>query len=113
IRHECGVGPKKTDNTWYDNDTMEEALRLAGVRRPVGEVASIPATKETAGAAVTGGVGLTQVADGLTQVVDAVHKADAHLSSGSVVRVVIGLLLIGAAAFIAYSQIKRQQSGQL
>lgn len=111
IYHENGRGPLMTANTWYDSATVDEGLRLAGVRKE--QTSKVPVTKETIGATATGGVGIAQIAEALPAVAQAVDKADGHLSSGSVVRVVIGLVLIGIAAFIAYSQIKRHEAGQL
>ena len=58
IRHENGKGPLRTDNTWYNIDVIDEGLRRAGVVKPVKTTASIPVTKETAGATVTAGIGL-------------------------------------------------------
>lgn len=110
IRHENGPGPLKTANTWYDDATIEEALRLAGVRPEKG---AVPVTKETIAATATGGVGVAQIADVLPQVSAAITGADSHLSSGSVVRIAIGLLTIGIAVFIAYSQVKKHKAGVL
>lgn len=113
IRHENGIGPEKTANTWYDSATIDEGLHMAGVRKPTKEAGPVPVTKETIGATATGGVGVTQIAEGLPQVADAITQADSHLSSGSVVRVIVGLVLVGIAVFIAYSQIDRHKQGQL
>ncbi|HLR78399.1 MAG TPA: hypothetical protein VK062_05040, partial [Burkholderiaceae bacterium] len=101
IRHENGSGPRKSVNSWYDQDTIDEGLRMAGVRKPVRHATKVPVTKETAGAAATGGVGASQIAEGLPAVADAITQADGHLSSGSVVRVIIGVVLVGIAVFIA------------
>lgn len=113
IRHENGVGPLKNENTWYDSDTIDEGLRLAGVRPPGRDAGPVPVTRETIGATATGGVGVAQIAEGLPAVADAITQADGHLSSGSVARVIIGVALVGIAAFIAYSQVKRHKAGQL
>lgn len=113
IRHENGKGPLNNANTWYTDDVIDEGLRLAGVKKPVSEVAKVPVTKETVAAATTGAVGVAEVADALPGVVKAVESAEGHLSSGSSIRLVIGFILIAAAAFIAYSQIKRNKSGTL
>lgn len=110
IRHENGAGPLKTANTWYDDATIDEALRMAGVRPEQGKM---PVTKETIAATATGGVGVAQIADVLPQVSAAITGADSHLSSGSVVRIAIGLLTIGIAVFIAYSQVKKHKAGVL
>lgn len=113
IRHENGQGPLHTPNTWYDAATIDEGLRLAGVRKPVKEAAAMPVTKETVGATATGALGAAQIAEVLPDVSNAITSADDHLSSGSIVRVVIGLVTIGIAVFIAYSQVKKHKSGAL
>lgn len=110
IRHENGKGPLNNINTWYDRATIDEGLRLAGVRKPTIEVGSVPVTPETAGAAATGGLGISQIAEGLPAVADAISQADGHLASGSIVRITLGLVLVGIAAFIAYAQIKKHKS---
>lgn len=105
IRHENGAGPLRSASTWYDTETINEGLRLAGVRPPAiqGSV-----TKETIGATVTGAVGVGELADAVPAVVEAIKGAEGHLSSGSVVRVVIGVVLVAAALLVAYSHIKRR-----
>lgn len=113
IRHENGKGPLSTANTWYDDATIDEGLRLAGVRAPVQTAAKVPVTKETVGASATGAVGVLEVADALPAVVAAVKNSEDHLSSGQVVRVLIGLFLVAAAVFIAYGQVKKHKAGVL
>lgn len=111
IRHENGVGPLKNLNEWYDDATIEEALRMAGVRK-AGD-GKVPMTKETIGATAAGVSGVGQLVEVMPQVTEAITKADAHLSSGSWVRISLGLVTIGIAVFIAYSQVKRKQTGEL
>lgn len=111
IKHENGVGPLKTANTWYSEDAIDEGLRLAGVRPE--SAGKVPVTKETVGASATGAVGVVEIADALPSVVAAINGADDHLSSGQVVRVVIGLVLVAAAVVVAYGQIKKHQAGAL
>lgn len=110
IRHENGRGPLKTANTWYDAATIDEGLRLAGVRP---EPSKIPVTKETVGASATGAVGIVEIAEVLPAIVSAIKGSEDHLSSGQVVRIVIGLVLVAAAVVIAYGQIKKHQAGAL
>ncbi|MFT0547511.1 hypothetical protein ACMHYO_14410 [Allopusillimonas ginsengisoli] len=110
IRHENGKGPLSNANTWYDSPTLDEGLRLAGVRP---EKAAVPVTKETIGATATGAVGVAQIADVLPAVSDALTRSEDHLSSGSIVRIVLGVATIAFAVFIAYSQVKKHQSGAL
>lgn len=110
IHHENGQGPLGTANSWYDQATIDEGLRLAGVRSDPGKV---PVTKETIGATATGALGAAQIADVLPQVTAAITGADSHLSSGSVVRIVIGVLTIGIAIFIAWGQLQKHKAGVL
>ena len=110
IRHENGRGPLSSASTWYDAATVDEGLRLAGVRP---EPAKVPVTKETVGATATGAVGVAQIADALPAISSALDKSESHLSSGSIVRIVLGLITIGIAVFIAYSQVKKHKAGAL
>ncbi|MDU7607059.1 MAG: choline BCCT transporter BetT [Escherichia coli] len=91
IRHENGRGPLKTLNTWYAAEVIEEGLRRAGVVKPVKTVKAVPVTKETAGATVTAGIGLAQLADVMPQVSAAMDKAQGHISSGDTVRIIFGI----------------------
>lgn len=111
IRHENGPGGTfKNANNWYSDATIDEALKLAGVRKEAGKV---PVTKETIGATAAGATGVGQLVEVMPAVSDALTKADSHLSSGSWVRITLGLVTIGVAVFIAYSQVKRKQAGEL
>lgn len=111
IRHENGRGPLKTANTWYGNDVIDEALHLAGITKPAPVVAKLPVTRETVAATGVGGVGVAQIAEVAPAVLSAIENSDDHLSSGSIVRIVVAVLTIGLAAFIAWSQIKKHQAG--
>jgi len=111
IRHENGRGPKTTINTWYDDATIKTGLQRAGVVKPHSEIASVPVTRETIGATATATLGAAQVADVLPQVMVAIESSQERLSSGSIVQLVMGVLTIGMAVFIAYSQVKKHQAG--
>lgn len=111
IKHENGVGPLKTANTWYDAATIDEGLRLAGVRPE--STGKVPVTKETVGASATGAVGVVEIAEVLPAVVSAIKSSEDHLSSGQVARIVIGLVLVAAAVVVAYGQVKKHKSGVL
>ena len=111
IRHENGRGPLKTLNTWYAAEVIEEGLRRAGVVKPVKTVKAVPVTKETAGATVTAGIGLAQLADVMPQVSAAMDKAQGHISSGDTVRIIFGIATIVVAGFIAWSQVRKHQKG--
>jgi hypothetical protein len=111
IRHECGKGPMRTANTWYANDVIEVALQRAGVVREAAAVAAVPVTKETIGATTTGLVGMAQIGEVMPSVIAAVEKADSHISSGSMVRIGFGLLLIAVSVYIAWSQVRKYRDG--
>jgi hypothetical protein len=111
IRHENGKGPKSTVNTWYDRATIDTGLQRAGVVKRSAEVGKVPVTKETVAASGTAVVGAAQIADVAPQVITALDSQQDHLSSGSILRMVIGVMTIGLAVFIAYSQVKKHQAG--
>lgn len=111
IRHENGRGPKTTVNSWYDEATIKTGLQRAGVVKPHAEVAAVPVTKETIGATATATLGAAQVVDVMPQVIAAIESSQDRLSSGSMVQLVIGVLTVGMAVFIAYSQVKKHQAG--
>lgn len=115
IHHENGTGGKKTPNTWYDDATIDEGLRLAGVVQEAATVPAtkVPVTKETVGATVLGGTGLGQLADVAPTVVQALDKAETHLTSGQLMRVVFGIVTVAIAVFIAYSQWQKNRRGVL
>ena len=111
IRHENGRGPKTTLNTWYDRATVDAGLQKAGIVKPASAVAAVPVTKETVAATGTAGLGVAQIADVAPQIISAVQTQEDHLSSGSILRITIGVLTIGVAIYIAYSQVKKHQNG--
>ena len=111
IRHENGRGPLTTANTWYDDATIDTALQRAGVVKPAAVVAAVPVTKETVAATGTAAVGGAQIADVAPQIVSAFNSQQEHLTSGNWVSVIIGVITIGFALVIAYSQIKKHQHG--
>ncbi|WP_417251073.1 hypothetical protein [Castellaniella sp.] len=113
IRHENGRGSLATPNTWYDNQTIDKGLALAGIEPPKKAAGPIPVTRETIGATATGGMGIAQIADVLPQVSEAINQANGHLASGSAVRMGIGITLVAIAIFIAWAQIRRHQAGTL
>ncbi len=113
IRHENGRGVMSTPNTWYDQQTVDKGLALAGIEPPKRAAGPIPVTRETIGATATGGMGIAQITDVLPQVSDAITQANGHLTSGSAVRMGIGVTLVAIAIFIAWAQIRRHQAGTL
>lgn len=113
IRHENGRGGQATPDTWYDSQTIDKGLSLAGIELPKKTAGPVPVTRETIGATATGGMGVAQIADVLPQVSDAIDQANGHLSSGSAVRMGIGIALVAIAIFIAWAQVRRHQAGTL
>ena len=111
IRHENGKGPLKTTNTWYDDATVKAGLQRAGIVQKSSTVVAVPVTKETVAASGTAALGTAQIADVAPQIMAAVTSSEDHLSSGSIVRIVIGVLTIALAGYIAYSQVKKHQTG--
>jgi hypothetical protein len=111
IRHENGAGPMKTENTWYDAATIDTGLQRAGVVKTAPVVAKVPVTKETVAATGTAGLGVGQLADVAPQIATALGSQQDHLSSGSWVRIMLGVATIGLAAYIAWSQVKKHQNG--
>lgn len=113
IRHENTKGPLNTANTWYDAETIDKGLALAGVEPPKRAAGPVPVTRETVGATATAGVGISQLAEAAPAVVDAITRQQDSLSSGQISRVVVGLVLVGLAVFIAWSQVNRHKAGVL
>lgn len=111
IRHENGNGSLDTANTWYNDDVIDKGLQLAGIEAPKKAVAKVPVTRETVGATATAGVGISQLAEAAPAVMDAVTNAQDSLTSGQISRVVVGLVLVGLAVFIALSQVSKHKNG--
>lgn len=111
IKHENGRGPMKNINTWYDAATIDAGLHRAGVVKIADDVAAVPVTRETVAATGTASLGVAQLADVAPQIMQAVDSSQGNLSSGSWVRVILGVGTIILAGIIAYSQIKKHQSG--
>lgn len=111
IRHECGRGPLKTPNTWYSNEVIDTALVRAGIPLLAKTIAKVPVTKETVGASATATVGFAQLAEVAPAVMAALDKSEGHLTSGSMVRIALGVLTIAGAAYIAWSQVGKYKSG--
>lgn len=111
IRHENGPGPLKNENTWYEDEVIDEGLRRAGVVKRHSTVTKVPVTKESIGATTSAVVGIGQIADALPQVKEAVDNASVAAVSGSVLQITLGFVAIGIACYIAYAQIKKHQQG--
>lgn len=105
--HENRKGPLKNSNTWYTQEQIDEGMKLAGVVPPGSD--KIKVTKETLGASATAAVGAGQLVEVMPEVVNAMDKAEGHISSGSIIRVLFGVATIALAAYIAYQQVNRQK----
>lgn len=119
IRHEngdpnrYGRTPKDNANEWYDDKVINEAMKLAGIKDVPTEVAAMPVTKETVGATVAAGTGVVQLADVAPAVATAISQSEDNLTSGDWVRIIFAIVTIGAAAYIAWSQLKKHRQGTL
>ncbi|WP_454890006.1 hypothetical protein [Serratia quinivorans] len=111
IRHENGRGPLKNENTWYSAEVIDEGLRRAGIVKAVKTVKAVPVTKESAGATITAGLGVAQLADVAPQITAAMDKAQGNITSGDMVRIAFGVATIAIAIFVAWSQVRKHQKG--
>ena len=98
----------------YPAEVVEEGLRRAGVVKKITQKNNVPLTKETVAAGVAGagsaaGILAPIIPDVAKAVTD--HKAD--LTSGDWKLLVIGLVGVGLAAWVAYAQYKRRVAGAL
>ncbi len=98
----------------YPAEVVEEGLRRAGVVKKITQKNNVPLTKETVAAGVVGaGSAAGIIAPIIPDVAKAVtdHKAD--LASGDWKLLVIGLVGVGLAVWVAYAQYKRRVAGAL
>lgn len=109
IKHENGIGNLKTDNTWYSDAVIDRALALAGVEPK--HTGVVPVNKDTIGATVAGGLGATELAEIMPVIISTIEGNQEHLSSGDIVRIVMGVILLGAGIYVAVNQIKRRREG--
>ena len=98
----------------YPAEVVEEGLRRAGVVKKITQKNNVPLTKETVAAGVAGagsaaGILAPIIPDVAKAVTD--HKAD--LASGDWKLLVIGLVGVGLAVWVAYAQYKRRVAGAL
>lgn len=104
-QHETGRDPR-TGKVWQFNSAeIDEGLRRAGITPAVAPKVPVE-TVAPAAAATLGVADLTEV---LPQVADAMTGAESHISSGSAIRVIFGVLTVVIAGYVAYSQIKAQR----
>lgn len=94
IRHENGQQP-------YSKDVIDHGLRLAGVEPPRKPLVQ---SRTATGAAVAAGAGVAALVEPMAEATRAVQSADQHLSSGTIVGIVVGLVIVGAALFTFYAR---------
>lgn len=116
IRHENGPGPLKTVNTWYDEATIDEALKLAGIVPTRPKAVLSTAEGKAAGAAVaTGGVAavvevVNQAAPLISQVKQTAQDTEGMPGWLRVLLVSLTLVSVGAAAYVLWSKHKAKKA---
>lgn len=106
-----GIGEKKSDNTWFDEELLDEGLRRAGIVKQDSDGGIIPLTKESVGAGGVAVVGVAQMVDVLPDLIPALDKAKADLSSGDWVEIVFGAVTLAVSFYIIWAQIKKRKNG--
>lgn len=109
IRHENGQGPLKTANSWYDDATIDEGLRLAGIVKPTTSAMATPEGKAATVAVAAGGTAaVVEVVQQLTPAisqVQAVSTATEGLPTWLRVGIVVlTLVATGAAAWVLWNK---------
>jgi hypothetical protein len=116
IAHENGTGPLKTDNTWYDDATIDEGLKRAGIMGEAKTVMETPEGKAGAVAVTAGGgaaiVGtLADVGPSIAGHVSAANAATNGLPVWVKVLVVaLTLVAVGAGAYVMLQKRKQQKA---
>lgn len=116
IKHENGPGPLKNANTWYDDTTVIEGLKLAGVVKADKGVMATPEGK--AGAVAVGAGGGAAIIGTLADLGPTIagHVSAANAATNGLptwVRVlIIGLTLVavGAGAYMLLQKRKEQKA---
>ena len=117
IRHENGAGPLKTANTWYDAETIEEGLRLAGVVKPVKSALMTPQGAATGTAVAAGSIAaVTEIVQQITPVVSQVKTVNDSTEGMPnwvrVVALVFTIVAVGAAGYSLWSKQREVKSVQ-
>lgn len=95
----------------YPAEVVDEGLRRAGFSKKTAAKA-VPVNVETvAGAAAPAAIGIGQLAPVLPDIAAAITNQQENLTSGDVTKIIIGLVLIGIGAAVAYSQYKKRKAG--
>ena len=116
IRHENGLGPLRTLNTWYDATTVDEGLRLAGVVQTKPALATVEGAAAGTAVAAGGAAALTEVAAQLAPAVSQVQGVStATAGLPSWLRAVVVLLTVAAvvaAGVVLWQKGKRAKAVQ-
>lgn len=117
IRHENGAGPLKTANTWYDAETIDEGLRLAGVVKPVTSALMTPQGAATGTAVAAGTVAaVTEIVQQIAPVVSQVKTVnDSTEGMPTWLRIsalVFTLVAVGAAGYSFWSKQREVKATQ-
>lgn len=95
----------------YPDAVIDEGLRRGGIVRKPG-AKRVPVNVETvAGGAGSAAVGAAQLGPILPHIADAIGSQQDNLTSGDWAKIVIGLVLIGIGAAVAWSQYKKRLAG--
>lgn len=95
----------------YPDSVLDEGLRRAGLVKKTA-AKTVPVNVETvAGAAAPAAIGVSQVAPILPDIASAITSQQDNLTSGEVAKIIIGVVLIGIGAAVAWSQYKKRKAG--
>jgi hypothetical protein len=103
ITHENGVQP-------YDDATIDAGLRLAGIEP---ELKPLTQSRTLQGASVIAGSGVATLLEPINAGLSAVQDADAHFSSGNTFRIVLGVVLVAAAMYVAWARLSDRTAGHV
>jgi len=108
IRHENGQGPLRTVNSWYDDATIDEGLRLAGIVKPAKNV--IMTKQGAAAGTAVAAASLGMVAEIVQQIAPAVQQVQAAVDGlPSWLRITVLALTLAAAGMTAYALWQKRQ----
>lgn len=118
IRHENGISPHRPDGRWYDSATINRGLELAGIEVPrveqamaLDEERPLTRSRTTKGAAVTMTGGGAVAAEGFAEVLDAMESGSQQISTGSMIQIAVGLIIIACACWMLYARFDDRRKG--
>lgn len=113
IRHENGPNPDKRDGRWYDDETVNAGLRLAGVEPPKKPIAKNPTVVGTGAAGA--GVAAAENADKLQDVADQIAQTNDALQPLAqyswIIPVVICVLSVAGVGFALWRIWEQRKAG--